>query len=265
MARPHCGKCDSTMVYRDRDPYTGAISICCQTCGNRWPGGGPGFYMAEREEIMSMKRECKNCRRVMAITQEGMCGYCYLKVKGLPPGEKRETALAAAREGTKNLPPGRERPRTPVAPIGGGLAAYGGKVSRRSPAKRRGDSLEREIDEIVKTHPGVVPAGADDAPPGPPAEKKKQFRKALAGLRFKKKSAAVYPISPEIHQATLSPTPEHMVIIQVRFDEADRGLLEDFQALCRKRRRLPGDQILAMIEEACMGEKALQEEFGKRA
>ena len=37
--KPTCGKCGSHSVYPDNDPLTGARSIACRVCGNRYPGG----------------------------------------------------------------------------------------------------------------------------------------------------------------------------------------------------------------------------------
>lgn len=103
MKRPHCGKCHSTMVYRDDDIIEGVSSIVCKKCGNSYPGGA-GFYMAEtaRMEVNIMKQDCKNCGRYKSIVKNGLCWSCVNAVKNLPNNDdhakERADALAAVAE-----------------------------------------------------------------------------------------------------------------------------------------------------------------------
>jgi hypothetical protein len=86
------------MVYLDQDVVTHNRSIACLKCGNRWPGG-VAFYMdgKREDEEMAARRECNNCRRVMQIVRDGLCGTCNHAAGDLE-GEERQRALAAVKE-----------------------------------------------------------------------------------------------------------------------------------------------------------------------
>lgn len=57
------------------------------------------------------KTACRNCERVMCIAQDGLCGGCWNRSKGLA-GDEKEKALAVAREQFKGLDPGERAPQS---------------------------------------------------------------------------------------------------------------------------------------------------------
>ena len=148
---PHCGKCDSTMVYRDDDPVTRAKNIACLKCGNRWPGGVE-FYMDEKREG-NMKGKCRNCERVLTIVSDHCCYVCYHAGKGLE-GEQKDAALEAAKKRIQS----------------GGLMKVG----------RRRKSTDTDVERIVKEAPAdlrrkalppeIIERVPDPLPPGIPAD-----------------------------------------------------------------------------------------------
>jgi hypothetical protein len=106
--RPHCLRCGSSSVSRDDDKLAGRVSISCFKCGNRqykdtdYVGfemreEGPKSASASREDVMAVKRACKNCAREMTIVGKGLCFTCSAAGKGLE-GPKLDAALDAVKE-----------------------------------------------------------------------------------------------------------------------------------------------------------------------
>jgi len=55
--KPRCGKCRSIGIYPDRDLLTGAQSIACRICGNRYPGGPAPILPGQEPETATIKEK----------------------------------------------------------------------------------------------------------------------------------------------------------------------------------------------------------------
>jgi hypothetical protein len=108
--RPHCLRCGSASVGRDDDLINGRASIGCMMCGNRQyrdtdyvgfemreEGSRPAPLTNREANIMSAKRACGNCGRMMAIVGKDRCFVCYAAGKGLE-GPAQDAAYAAVKE-----------------------------------------------------------------------------------------------------------------------------------------------------------------------
>lgn len=184
-------------------------------------------------KVNRITAECRNCRRKKQIQAKGLCALCYNAT--------------------------REAARDPTKTEDGELRVVADRL------------ILREMDKVARKHPNM-PSGSDNKFAKPYLAKKRKIHKVVRGLRKRldSKPAVVYPISPEIVQVNPpevryegEPPPPKPIIMHIRFDAADRLLLDDFKELCRRKRRQPADQILAMIEEVVSDERALQKEFGR--
>jgi hypothetical protein len=173
-------------VYRDFDPIEGTFSIACMTCGNRYPGGHD-FYMKE----VTVKKDCKNCKRLMSIVRHGMCFVCAKAHDSAPEGPEREAALAAVREKAERGELG-HKPHTP----------------KKLKDKDRKDT----IIPMSRGRDGRLSVSHDD---------------------------------PSLSRGATSD-----LTISIRFDEEDRPTFDKFMEICRKQRRTPELQVLAMIDLA---------------
>jgi hypothetical protein len=116
---------------------------------------------------MSVKANCKNCERVMAIMQEGMCGGCFGRAKGLTGAEK-DKALAQAREDFKGrgpVGPGNRKPRVKAAGKVPRIPKVEGTASR--PDISGADSTRKVVRKPLPQRPdlvfALVPVGDDPA------------------------------------------------------------------------------------------------------
>lgn len=203
------------------------------------------------EGIMSVRGICKNCEREMAITQEGLCGGCYGRIKGLQ-GEAREKALANARrdfKGKAALGPGNRKPRekvsTPVStrkPEPEPAAQTVFKVSALD-HHSFAEELARNSDKIV----GII---------------NKAYSKAgvRSPLHVSGRNAPGEDFSILRHDDSVLPPAPVILSVIVNFTDGDSAIFEGLQALARKYRRNPDQQILWLLEKELLNESLLNTE-----
>jgi hypothetical protein len=265
--RPHCLQCGSASVIPDKDVPTRRISIYCAMCGNRQYRDTDyiGFEMKEGGGNMSIRATCKNCgREGMSIVREGLCFTCA-KVSGEFPEKclDRVSAMARVAEKAKSLPgPHTNSNRTDV-----GIHQAAGNASDRMPSKRRKSSTE--IRKPVRKRFDLK--SPDDRPRLEDKEPGK-IRAAINSMQ------AVYPIAQENLGPAGDPEPKpprdcafcpldderpsEPIMVQIRFYGSDAKLFHDFGAYCRRHRRDPEGQILALIDYIVADDKALAKELG---
>lgn len=75
-----CQKCKSPNIYKQDG------ELCCMMCGKRTPItiAAPIIKTEKKEKkLMTRKKECRNCGRLMVIQQDYLCGGCHGSVKGI--------------------------------------------------------------------------------------------------------------------------------------------------------------------------------------
>jgi hypothetical protein len=213
--------------------------------------------------VMAAKKKCRNCERVMAISQDGLCGGCFNRGKGLE-GQERLEALAQAKEDFEGKPP-------LVCKVGqgvrlGGVAVAGqrGHGNRQPRGKAAGKSPRKaKVEEQPKTDPA---SGAidEEMPPGIIQKVEEQPKTdptngALAiAARCRDRAADAAKQEPDwtaiMKRADLAFTaaPEEAVhaaiSIVVNFTDGDHALFEGLQALAKKNRRNPDQHLLWLLE-----------------
>lgn len=215
-----CKKLDRTMTagkcLRLQDEATetfGANAGKCTSC----PCDQGVEIRREIEMAQNKRRECWNCKRIMSISQEGLCGGCFNRIKG-KAGEERDEALALAAEQFGGLPPGKRGPQRPyvkgprVKPVIQDAEKRGGILTQ--------DEFLHQVDEVAAKHPGLTfePVPVPDHP----------------GLK-------------EVP----------LLSVIVNFTDGDGPLFDGLMKLGRKYRRTPDQQILWLLEKELVNEGLL--------
>lgn len=173
-----------------------------------------GIKMAKKKG----KKICVNCGRLMAIAQEGLCGGCWCRTKGLD-GDARDEALKKAAADFGGVPEGRRakqrkyyrgprvKPEAPdsVNPV---------PLDEKATDAEIDEYFLRKVEEVAAKHPGLT------------------FEPAPAGS-------------------------ESVLSIVVNFLHDDGPLFEGLMKLGRKYRRSPDQQILWILEKELLNERLL--------
>lgn len=109
-----------------------------------------------KEEIamaQSKRRECWNCKRIMSISQAGLCGGCFNRIKG-KTGEERDQALALAAEQFGGMPPGERAPQRKYTKGPRVKPVIQDAVDREEPRLEHG--WVKQVIEGAEKHPGLV-------------------------------------------------------------------------------------------------------------
>lgn len=206
---------------------------------------------------------CKNCEREMAVMQEGMCGGCFGRAKGLE-GSDKLIALAKAREDFKGrgpVGPGNRKPRVKAAgkvpriPKVEGMAQKDPTSGAIAPAG--GHDPELRV-EGTASRPDI--SGADSArkvvrkpllPPG-----KIVATTARGGVHTNHSQAELDAYLKAItRNANNEDVPFLSVIVD--FTNSDHVLFEGLTALSKKYRRSPDQQLLWLLEHELTNERLL--------
>ena len=164
----------------------------------------------QMEGTMGARAICRNCEREMALMQDGMCGGCFNRGKGLS-GEEREKALAQAKADFQGK-----------GPRGGGRAP---RVKSAAPPPRKA-----KVEGTAKKDPA---SGA--IAPGSPL-----------GLSPKVEGAAKKDTVSDFVDKCLIPSDPRTIILH--FNNGDEALLEKLSATAKRFRREPAAQILWMLQ-----------------
>jgi hypothetical protein len=211
---------------------------------------------------------CKNCEREMAVMQEGMCGGCFGRAKGLE-GSDKLIALAKAREDFKGrgpVGPGNRKPRVKAA----------GKSPRKAKveAKPKTDPASGAIAPSCSADIGVKMEGTSSHPDISGADStRKVDRKAVtlpSPLRVKtglnkdvlaesEARATLGILSDDDLAFAAVPAVDDPAIISimVNFTDGDHVLFEGLSALSKKYRRTPDQQLLWLLEHELTNERLL--------
>jgi hypothetical protein len=179
----------------------------------------------------------------MAVMKEGMCGGCCGRVKGLE-GSDKLIALAKAREDFKGkgpVGPGNRKPRVKIA----------GKPPRK--AKMEGTASHPDISGADSTR--KVDRKAVTLPS--PRRVKTGLNKDV--LAESEARATLGILSDDDLAFAAAPTEDNPAIISimVNFTDSDHAIFEGLQALGRKYRRSPDQQILWLLEHELTNERLL--------
>jgi hypothetical protein len=197
--------------------------------------------MKGEEGTMAARAICRNCEREMAIMQDGMCGGCFGRVKGLEGSEKL-IALAKARTDFKGKGPvsrGNRAPRVKRFTAKPPRKAKVEATAQKDPANGAIESsCSADIDpkmEGAATRPDI--SGADsirkpDRNPGGDLADYIESEQILARLTAM--------------ASKFEPAPPISIIIN--FHDQDMPLFASLQDVARKFRRSPDQQILWMLQ-----------------
>ncbi len=178
----------------------------------------------QMEGDMAKKGTCGNCSRPdMTIHSAGMCGGCVGRALGLE-GEAREAALVQAKidfQGRGNL-----------------VRKRGEAVKAKVHARRARQNKIAKVEGSVKTDPE---SGAIDTTRSSPADPKVEG----TGLAFTIPTAMDNP---------------SIISIMVNFTAGDHVLFDGLQALAKKYRRSPDQQILWLLEKELHNEHLVTSE-----
>lgn len=177
----------------------------------------------EIEMAQNKRRECRNCKRVMVIAQDGLCGGCWCRTKGLS-GKEKDEALAKAKADFGGVPEGERAPQRKFfrGPKVKPEAAPDSMAEVGSMLTERG-FLELLKDASAK-HPGLI-----EKPP------------------------MAFEALPADHPAANMP----LLSIIVNFTDGDGPLFDGLMALGKKYRRSPDQQILWLLEKELNNEGIL--------
>jgi hypothetical protein len=171
---------------------------------------------------MSAKKDCRNCDRNMAIMQDGLCGGCFNRAKGLK-GEDREKALAQAREDFKGKGPlsGGNRIARVKTPREKAKIPISSDIStRKQDRKPKNDNYHPEKGLGIELYP---------APPGeivrlPDVQVSRDMLETFAD--------------------------DHTIVLH--FDNGDEDLLKSLKTTAKRFRREPSQQILWMLQHGLL-------------
>jgi hypothetical protein len=171
-------------------------------------------------EVMSVHKECRNCGRIMAISQDGMCGGCFNRGKHLEGQDKLE-ALAQAKEdfeGRGPLTTGKRGPRI----IAGKKAEkpLSTKHSSRKPDRKESTTIFSPMPTRDDQDPKL--AKAFDLP------------------------------DVQVSRDIVETFAAYQIILH--FDDGDEKLYAGLKALARKYRRTPDQQLLWLLEHELTNE-----------
>lgn len=193
----------------------------------------------QMEENMAAKAICKNCGREMKITQEGLCGGCFYRIRGMT-GEAKVHALAQARKDFKGRGPVGPGNRKPITKVSTPISAR--KPDPEPPPPDLADRPATTQEKELVFTPGERRVFASDRP---------TTEIVSVGSALESSTSATWP----------PPPPVGLVLsVIVYFTDGDSAIFEGLQALARKYRRNPDQQILWLLEKELLNESLLNTE-----
>lgn len=246
-----CDKCGSKSLYRDDDHVNGVWDIACRMCGKRWPAGADpktSKKLRIQQEEMDMKRGPSKAEPAAAPASDAA-----------KPAEKKTRA-----QSTEKKPR-----RRPCDNCGRNLfiVAHGRCFTcERAAVGYSGDALTAALAEFKRR----IDAG--EIRKGGPGRRAKQIDAPKAAIKPKVEgSVKTDPGSGAIDAAgTLGPAPKveglaflpdsplWVFSVIVNFVDDDQGILDGLQALARKYRRTPDQQLLWLLEKELHNERLIE-------
>jgi len=192
----------------------------------------------EIEMAQNKRRECRNCKRVMVIAQDGLCGGCWCRTKGLT-GAAYDEALAKAKADFGGVPEGERAPQRKF---------YRGPQVKPQAA----DAEYAKPAEIVEPHPGPIEKPPEDVEATPTPGWKWQGPYSNHN-RFWGLPGDLWLIAGE-----------EMPAILVPFHDEDCRVYDALIKLSLKYRRDPYQQILWLLEKELLNERLLDDDPHRR-
>lgn len=203
----------------------------------------------EIEMAQNKRRECRNCKRVMVIAQDGLCGGCWCRTKGLT-GAAYDEALAKAKADFGGVPEGE---RAPQRKFYRGPQVKPQAADPGAPAEAGGLLTEEDFSELLNEesakHRSLTKKPQEGADLNPVQGENPTTSLPSYDLRL-----------PIFCERVGDPSRKRFPIIIVPFEDGDGRVYDALLKLGRKYRRDPHQQLLWLLEKELLNERMLPDD-----
>lgn len=218
-----------------------------------------GIEMAKKKG----KKICVNCGRLMVIAQEGLCGGCWWRSRGLT-GEWREEALKKAAADFGGVPEG-QRAKQRKFYRGPRVKPEAPEIVKLVPLDGKPHDVVTAIDEelmgladgAASKHPGLTfePAAPGQEKYGTPEE---IVETATVTIEAKANPGDRHF---RLHGGHLwLPGEESCPAVVVAFPDGDERIYDGLVRLAKRYRRSPDQQLLWLLEKELLNERMLPDD-----